>query len=145
MPLTTAALTSELNTDPKGLGYKVAGVFRSDYELAGLLNTVGTDTIFKAYTDVADVVAAIDQAEYTALAAGPKTFLNEVILKADRLKTGDATLRTTIGAIFAAGTATRTRLVATASRTATRAEVLWGEGTVVTDVDIATALGRPGN
>ena len=44
----------------------------------------------------------------------------------------------------AAGTTTRTRLIATASRPATRAEVLWGEGVQVTDVDVATALGRAG-
>lgn len=144
MPLATAALAAELNTDPKALGYKVAGEFRSDYDLAGLLNAVGTDTIFKSYTDIADVIAAINMTEYGALSTANKTFLNEVILKGQRLKTGDAGLRSTIGSIFAAGTATRTALVATASRAASRAEVLWGEGVQVTDVDVATALGRAG-
>lgn len=138
MPVNLAALATEINTDPKSLGY--AG--KSDYEIAVILNTAGAsaETLFKSYTPVEDIVACIVRSEYDALAAAGKTYLNEVVLRGSRVKTGDATLRTQIAQLFGAGTATRTNLTAVASRSASRAEILFGENTTVTDRDVAAAL-----
>jgi hypothetical protein len=140
VPINYTQLATEINTDPKALGY--AG--KSDYAISVILNTPGAsaETIFKAFTETAEIVAGIVRAEYDVLTAANKAFLTDVILKAPRIKTGDANLRAGIGNIFAAGTASRTALVAAASKSATRGEVLFGEGTSIGDADVAKALGR---
>lgn len=142
MPISYPALEAEITNDPRTLGY--AG--KSDYEIATILNTPGlsAETIFRAYTDTEDIVAAIIRTEYDALAAAGKTYLNEVILKTRRVKTGDATLRQQIAQLFGLGTTSRTNLTNVASKSASRGEVLFGEGTTISDVDVARALGRPG-
>lgn len=140
MPISYLVLASEIASDPRGLGF--AG--RSDYDIASLLNVPGGsgETIFRSYVDTEDIVAGIVRAEYDALAAAGKTYLNEVVLKARRVKTGDATLRGQVAALFGAGTTTRANLTAVASRPASRAEVLFGEGVSVSDSDVVRAL-RP--
>lgn len=140
MAINYTQLAAEIANDPKALGYEG----RSDYEIATLLSTPGlsAETIFRAYTDTAEVVAGIVRAEWTALSAGDKQFLADVILKAPRLKTGDANLRTSVATIFGVGTTSRANLTAAASKSASRAEVLFGEGTSVSDTDVARALGR---
>lgn len=140
MPINYTALANEINTDPRTLGY--AG--KSDYDIAVIMNTPGAsgETIFRTYTPTEDVVAAIVRSDYDSLVAAGKTYLNEVVLKTSKVKTGDATLRTQIAQLFGAGTTTRTNLTNVASKSATRGEVLFGENTSVTDVDVARAL-RP--
>lgn len=132
------ALAAEITNDPKALGY----ADKSDYEISVLLNTEGAsnETLFKSYTPVEDIAACIVRAEYDALAAAGKTYLNEVVLKGAKVKTGDATLRTQIAQLFAAGTATRTNLTNVASRPASRAEILFGENAYISDADVAAAL-----
>lgn len=138
MPVSFAVLASEIASDPRALGF--AG--KSDFEIATLLNTPGAsaETIFRSYVDTEDVVAGIVRSEYDALAAAGKTYLNEVVLKARRVRTGDATLRSQLAALFGAGTTTRANLTAVASRPASRAEILFGEGVSVSDSDVARAL-----
>jgi hypothetical protein len=133
------ALAAEITTDPKALGY----TGHSDYEIAQMLNTPGLsgETLFKSYTATEDVVACIVRAEYDALTAAPKAYL-DMVLRPAKVKTGDATLRTQIAAVFGAATTTRANLVAVASRPACRAEILFGENASVNDQQVAAAL-RP--
>lgn len=140
MAINYTTLATEINTDPKSLGY--AG--KSDEQIAILLNTPGAsgETIFKAYTATEDIVAGIVRAEYDALTAANKDYLTSVVLRASRLATGNATLRAQIAAIFGAGTTTRTNLTNAASKSASRAEVLFGESATVSNADVARALGR---
>lgn len=138
MAINYAQLATEINTDPRGLGY--AG--KSDYEIATLMNTPGlsSETIFRAYTPLEEITAAVVRADYDSLAAAGKTYWDQVVTKSAKVKTGDATLRTQIGALFPAGTQTRTNLTAVASKSATRGEVLFGEGAHISDADVAQAL-----
>lgn len=140
MTIDYVALAAEINNDPFDLGYE--GL--SDYEISVLLNTPGLSgqTIFRAYTPTEELVAAIIRTEYDALSAAAKTYLNSVVLSTRQVKTGDATLRNQIGGVFAAGTTTRDNLIAISSKSATRAEVLFGENVTVSDIDVARAL-RP--
>jgi hypothetical protein len=140
MAIDYAALATEVTTDPKSLGY--AG--KSDYDIATLLNTPGAsgETIFRRYTPLEDIVAGIVRSEYDSLSAANKTFLQEVILKGTQVKSGDANLRASVAGIFAAGTTSRANLTNVASKSATRGEVLFGESTTVSDLDVARALGR---
>lgn len=142
MAFTLQQLKNEITGDPVAMGY----VGKQDGDIAALLNTVGLpaaapSTVFKATTPIEDVIACIEPAEYAALAAASKDFLISVVLRAPRLKTGDATFRSRMGAIFTAGTGpiSRAALIAVASRPSSRAEALWGEGTVITDQNVAQA------
>lgn len=138
MAINYVTLKNEINTDPKALGY--AG--KSDYDTSVLLNTVGAsnETIFTKYLAFEDFVAAIVRADYDALTGLPLAYLNNVLLGPGvRIESGNATLRSQIAALFPAGTTTRTNLTNAASRSASRAEVLFGEGTYITDADVAKA------
>jgi len=137
-----AALKTEINSDPKALGYAaLRAQSNGPQALAVRLNTLGAsaETVTATYLQVEDVVAALVRAEYDALSTAAKDYLN-VVLNAPRVKSGDATLRTQLGALFAAGTATRANLLALATRPASRAEALWGEGVSVTDAQAAEAI-----
>ena len=137
MAINYTQLATEINTDPKALGY--AG--KSDYDISVLLNTRGlsSETIFQTYTPSEDLVAGIVLSEYTALQANNRQFV-DMVFGRPRVQTGSANLRTQIAAIFAAGTTSRANLVAASQRSASRGEVLFGEGTNVSDLDVAKAL-----
>lgn len=141
MPTTQQILT-EINTDPKSLGYAALKVQSNGPEaVAAKMNQVGAsaETIFKGYTPTEDLLPAILLTEYATLTQANRDYLS-VLFAPRQVKTGDATLRTQIGAVFGAGTTSRTNLTNAASRSATRAEALWGEGTVISDQQVALAI-----
>jgi hypothetical protein len=148
---TLQQIRTEIDTDPKSLGYATLKLQNNANEaVAAKLNQVGSvpaDTIFKSYVPIEDVIAAIVRSDYdalpTAAPAAARTFLNEVLLKGTRVKSGDSNLRASMTGVFASGTTTRNNLVALASRAASRAEFLWGEGTVISDTQVSEALALP--
>lgn len=142
MPLTIAGLTTEINADSKGLGYATLRTQANAPELlANKLNEAGAsaEVLFKAYTPIEDILAAIVLSEFNALTAAQKTAC-DLFLRGDRVKSGDPNVRTTFLALFGAGTVTRTNLTNLVSRPASRAEALWGEGTMVTDAQASEAI-----
>lgn len=141
------ALTNEITNDPKALGYgSVAS--QNPADTATKLNTrpepiaaAGQEQIYKAYTDSEDLVAAVILTEFAALTQANRDYLT-LLFAPKRIKTGDASVRTQVAAVFAGGTTSRTNLIAAASREASRAEALWGENFSVTAEQVYTALGR---
>lgn len=110
------ALKNEITTDPAGLGYVALSAAGDDQGIADALNLVRTGT-------------AADGKSYSL-------FQGQVL---------DATrqnVRAIIVGIFSGMTATVSALTALASRNASRAEVLFGQGATVTTRDIALAFGR---
>jgi hypothetical protein len=139
--LTLTALRTEIDTDPKALGFAALRTQTNAPEaLAARLNEPGAsaETLFKSYVLLEDALAEIVLSEFNALTAAQKTALDQ-FFRGVSLKTGSANMRTTLGALFPAG-ATRTALIALASRAASRAEALWGEGTSILQRDVASAL-----
>jgi hypothetical protein len=137
-----AALRTEINGDPKALGYATLRTLSNGPEaLAVKLNELGAsaETLFKMYTPLEDIVAGIVRSEYDGLSAAGKDYLT-VVMRAPRIKTGDSLLRGQIGAIFGAGMTTRTNLTNIASRACSRAEALWGEGFAVSDAWCSEAI-----
>ena len=154
-----AALKSEIQTDPLTYGYPA--VIAQHNTLADLINKVrdGSDgeaaiTIRRTDISVADVYAAIEVADYAALPGSPTA----AQLSTERRYLGwlsglaafdtvrllnddgtDAPPMVNFKAMFPVS-GTRTRLTALASRFGSRAEQLFGIGTVVADTDIALAL-----
>lgn len=132
MPFSSAAMRTELQTDPAGIGYAAFLQSGNDSGLLAACNLIrsGTPADGKTYTTfrndikVSEVIAALDPTEYAAVT---DLQLQKLMFIATP-GVIDATLtniRSIIGAIFAAGN-TRTALVALASRNASRMEVLFG-------------------
>jgi hypothetical protein len=142
---TLAALTSELNGDPLGIGY--AAVFANSDSLAVLLNTSpepvvagSQESVYRKTTPTTDMVAGLVKADFTALTVAERE-LCALVFAPGEVKTGDATLRTLLSALFPVST-TRTNLIAASSRLCSRAEALWGDGFTVSGQVVAQALGR---
>jgi hypothetical protein len=124
------ALKAELTTDPLARGYA-----NMDDEAAAVsLNTknrqANRDTL-----ETGLLLASIVLSEFTALTAAQKQYL-QLITAAPSLPL-TSTLKTELGSIFPAGSATRTNFTALLKRTGSRAEEL-GLGNV-TCSDVANA------
>lgn len=132
------ALATELNTDPKALGY--AG--KTNIQDAALLNTVGAsgETINPGTLPTWQVTAAIVGSEWTALTQANKDLL-AFYLNQGTVDTTSANVRTAIGGLFSAG-ATKTALLALVNRPATRGEILFGVNTAITPSNVGQALVR---
>lgn len=172
MTINYGALKTELNTDPAGLGYAPFLAKGDDVDLANLLNFVrdGTTacpvnnvigaaiTVRRADIDVASVYAAIAVSDYTSLPTNPNStqlsterrllaWLTGLAAMATiRLLNDDGTDTPVIAnfkAMFAAGTATLTRLNTLSTRNGSRAEQLFGEGTTLSPLDVGTAVNLP--
>jgi hypothetical protein len=144
---TLAALTSELNTDPLGIGYATPLAAGQWQGAADKLNTnpepitpANQESIYKRVTLAADMIAGIVLADYVALTAANRE-LCALVFGTEYVRTGDPTLRTLLSAIFPTS-ATRTNLINAASRLASRAEALWGEGTQISAEQVANARGQ---
>ena len=153
MAINLTALAAELNSDPIHYGYAALIVSGDDTGLAALLNKArdGSDTfpaISVRKTDISadDLVEAIDIADMATITIGAQTWLQMLaaVPVVQLLDAAGANTRilSNLRAIFAAGTGTRSRINTLANRVGSRAEQLFGSGTVVADLDIAHAL-RP--
>jgi hypothetical protein len=142
MAIDYAALATEINTDPRGYGYANPVNAGSDNGVADLLNQVrATITVFKGRQDPSDFLDCFVAAEVTALTQANRDLLT-IILGVRTIDTAATNVRTLIGAIFGGATTTRANLLAKFSRLGSRAEELFGVSTVITDQDVARALGR---
>lgn len=111
------SLKDELTNDPLTRGY----VALSDEEAADRLNVPDREPD-RDTLDSGLLVAAIVRAEYDALTAPAKDYLRLIGMAQTLPLT--ATLKTQLGAIFGAGTATRANLLSLLKRPGSRAEEL---------------------
>lgn len=142
--MTLALLRAEIDNDPKSLGLATLKVQTNGAQaVAAKLNEVGAsaETLFKDTVPTEEALACIVLTEFNARTAVEKTAI-DMFFRGAKIKSGNANLRTTMAALFPAGT-TRTALIAIASRSCSRAEALWGEFHTVTDTDVAMALELP--
>jgi hypothetical protein len=137
-------IKTEIDTDPKTLGYAALWAQSNGAEAVALkMNEAGAsvETLFKGYVPVEDMLAEIVFSEYTAWTAAQKTNIDQ-FLRGTRIKTGSANMRTTLAALIPVG-ASRTAMIAFASRPCSRAEALWGEAVSVTPTQVADAKALP--
>jgi hypothetical protein len=138
---TAQQIRTEIDADPKALGYATLKVQTNGPEaVAARMNEVGAsaETLFRSYVPMEDFLAEIVASEFTALSAAAKTGVDQ-FFRGTRIKTGSANMRATLSGLFPSG-ATRTALIALASRPCSRAEALWGEGATVSATQVANAL-----
>lgn len=139
-----SALMSEVNNDPKGLGY-AAQAGNAD-SIAVLMNTSpepiaagSQEQIYRARADSRDLMAGIILSEFTALTQANRDYC-VMLFSAPQVNTGDANVRTQLGGIFGGATTSRTNLMAAAQKNASRAEALWGDGFHVSAQQVYLAL-----
>lgn len=124
-------LKTELDTDPIARGY------------SGMTDEAAAETFKlndrqpnRTDLDGGLLVASVVRSEFAALSAGDKQYVQLVAMASSLPLT--ATLKTELGAIFPAGSTTRTNLVALMKRPGNRAEEL-DLGGVPTPSDVANA------
>lgn len=139
-PAQRTALATEINTDPKSLGYSPGS--KTNAQIAAIINTVGAsaETVNPGTVPTWQVTAAIVSSEWTALTQANKDLL-AFYLNQGTIDSTSSNVRTAIGGIFGVG-ATRTALLALVNRSATRGEVLFGVNVVVLTEDVSAALNR---
>lgn len=124
-------LKTELTSDPLNRGYGAM----SDEEAAKTFSVLDR-TPNRTDLDGGLLVASIVRSEFAALSAGDKQYV-QLVCAADSLPL-TATLKSELGAIFPAGSATRTNLLALMKRPGNRAEEL-DLGGIPTTSDVANA------
>jgi hypothetical protein len=158
----STALATEIHTDPLTLGYAALITSGADASIAAILNQrPGSFSPAKTWTAAAPLVpiatvlqwgatgplAAISAAQTSAIAGIPAVAIAS-ILGFQALTTfdvSDAKNLASLAGFVAASVLTQSQvnaLVALGFAPASRAEVLWGLGTVVSSLDVAHAL-RP--
>jgi hypothetical protein len=139
-----AALMSEVNSDPKGLGY--ASQSGNSDAIAVLMNTspepiatANQEQIYRARIASNDLMAGIVLSEFAALTQANRDYCT-MLFSTDYVNSGDPNVRTQLAAIFVSGATSRTNLIAAAQKNASRAEALWGDGYRVTAQQVYLAL-----
>ena len=142
IPLTDAALWTELHTDPLALGY----ASRTDVPAETLLNAKSYSSVLSVMARepfiylISDMLFRVNSlpdtnsskapliALYTAQSALMGVVSNVII--------NSAAMQATFGLLIASGVTTQTEITALTSLPASRAEILWGAGTHVSYLDI---------
>lgn len=143
MPVNISALKVELQTDPKALGYSAFVTIRDLNRLVDLINTRGltNDTVSVATVTSSDLQVNVVGSEYTGLTAAQRNLWDVIIFTGTQgIALSNANVRNQIGVVWSAATTTRSNLSNLQNRAASRAEVLFGESTVVGTGEIALAL-----
>ena len=146
-----SALKTELTTDPKGLGYAASLASTNDVQTAALINAATgpgaavVPLVSLSHGDFAMLIAPVVMGLSTATAAlqakwAPMLQLlggvNTVNLTSEVMGMLDD-LSTDFPTPFPASAVT-----AATTKEGSRAEVLWGAGTVISWQDVAIAMGR---
>jgi len=137
MALDYAALQTEIQADTMGLGYSG----KSDPEITALLNEIGGsgETIERDVIDTWEIIDATLPSEWAGLSNAEEARYN-MLISAGRLNVKSANVRQAFADMFGAATQTRANLLALQTRPASRAEVLFGGGVIVSHLDVARAL-----
>ena len=122
MAVDIGALTTELNTDPTGLGYSLTDHVLSRDIINQIRSAIQIDRDVIPSYEVLDATVA---AEYTALSADEKDRY-ALFVGAGEINVKSANTRAAFLAMFAGGTTTRSNLGALQSSDSSRAQQLFG-------------------
>lgn len=134
MAFTYSQLRSEIQTDPAALGY--AG--KTPEQQLALLNALpgpAGETVNVTGMTPQAFGQSMVESEWAALTVQQCLYLVMLALTGS-INPNNATVKAGVLAIFGAGTVTRANLSAALTRTASRAEFLWGAGTVIGGNDL---------
>jgi len=142
---TLQELHDEIEVDPLALGYKTGAVWKSDAEIAGLINALdgpGAAVIMRKLIEPAELWTSIPYTEYELYGEAKREWLDTALELAGGtgiIDGNDPVVFANLLAVFPAGSEARANILAKIQRVGSRAEVLWGEATVVTISNVAYA------
>ncbi len=142
MPVNLSTLRTELLTDPRGLGYS-AGISIGDHNrVSDLLNTSAASHSVSIGTIYAlDMQQSVVPGEYAVISAGQRDLWGAIVATSiNGIAISNTVIRNQVAFVWSAGTTTRSNLLALDTRSGSRAEVLFGEGTVVFSTEVGKAL-----
>lgn len=136
-----AALAAELNTDPTGIGYAALGWPNNDQAVVDALNApIPGETVTRKRVDPLELLSSIPLAEWEAVSDARRQYLNSLIgVSGATIDATDPVVWANLLDLFGVGTDSRANIQAKVQRDGSRAEVLWGEGTVVSVSQVARA------
>ena len=122
MAVVLSELKTEIDTDPVTLGY----TGKTNDEVADLLNSLSTGrTKDRGSIETWQILDATDfETDYAVLSSNQKTQY-QIMISAGVVSIKSANIKNALVAMFGAGTATRTNLIALAKEPITRAEDLF--------------------
>ena len=134
-------LRDEMDNDPKALGYSG----QTNFQIANLLNAIGlsSETVDVAVVSSAALQAEVVGSEYLTLNVGQRDLWAALLMGTDSVAVRDPEIRGQVLLVWDAGTTTRANLAALQTRSASRAEALWGDGTFITTTMVDEALLLP--
>ena len=139
MAIDYAALKTEIQNDPAGLGYAPFVAEGADNAIAGLLNAIITGNKVNTGSLTSDKLKqCITQADYAGLTTAQRSWL-DFISQAPNIDLNNTTVAGGLNTLFPSGTS-RNNVIAAQQRDGSRAEKLFGAGTFITDLDVAKAL-----
>lgn len=114
-------LVDEISVDPKGMGYSG----KSSQEIMDLLNAVGGsgETVNVGVLDAYLIVNELVVSEFTALSATKRQAI-QLVVSAGQVDVSNEMVKNLFLNCFEVGSETRDNLIAIATRSASRAEVL---------------------
>jgi len=150
-----AALYTELTTDPAAVGYASAVTAGNDNACAALLNapsaavvtltSIGKGALLRGIIPALDQLASGVDVNASALTAQIQSKWNNrfaALRAGDDVIALDAPLMVMLGQLVTDNIVTQAVIDAFSKRTGSRAEVLFGAGTVVQPHDVTVAMGR---
>lgn len=141
---TLQALHDEIENDPAAKGYKEAGgAWKEDNVIADLINDrTGGALVLRTQVFPREIMYGLDRAEYKALDPEDREYLAVVLCGDQALDLNEAPLFGAIAGMFPGGTTTRVNILAKIQHPGSRAEILWGEGKIVTISEIGNAANQ---
>lgn len=142
MAYTLAQLKTELQSDPKGLGYAAPIAAGDDTAVAALVNSTyaGVGTVWRSSVPVADFLAALVWSEVSTFTQTQWEAFSVMLIPL-RIDASQVNVRNFFAGLFTGKTVTLQNLTAAAKVTApSRAQELWGDTAVVSVADIGYAL-----
>jgi hypothetical protein len=141
---TTQQLHDEITLDPQGLGYQAHIASGDDTGLAVLLNSTyaGVGVVWRSAVPSRDVLASVVWSEVSSWSAAKVNWL-VALLSPGTVDATQSRIRDIFVGVLGVGTVSLTNATAIAKVAGpTRAEELWGDGSLVMESQIAAALGR---
>ena len=143
MAVDIQVLAAEISTDPTGLGY--AG---GDPDIADTINFVRVTIQLDNFVTAFDIEEAVVPNDWPQAGADQfkRDLWRDILLTVGEvggpINANATNLKAKVLLVFDPATETRTALAALQTRDASRAEQLFGPGTIVTHKQVAQALGR---
>lgn len=145
-PAQYTALKTEIQNDPLTLGYAAQIAIGSDQGVANLLNALtgpGAASVFINNVTVQQLILALQSlSDWDLLTASGATYNSiQLLTLIEPLDCTQTNIQTLLTHVFAGlSAASKTALTAAVKRTGSRAEILFGTGTILVASDVSFAM-----